>query len=255
MRQETELKILEWRASQSELWRDDVRDIIGLTQRKMDSYLIVSTLLLGMCLGLYTEGRLQPGTPPFLIHYYMLTLSAAFMYLLMSVWLAVHASIVAQCSAVRLLTQFVRLPIPTWQALQNMRTFACNYEKLDAKDMLRVPFTRNPSTKDSTSPTAAPHRSGRAGDVSSWSAGNFGPIDPWRLEENVEDRDLYELQQMPALRRRHVQLARRAARQFQSDLVNKQASLLMWFVHCFLVDWCIVLEQLCFPGSEANPRL
>eukprot|EP00913_Durusdinium_trenchii_P021993 g20666.t1 len=101
-------------------------------------------------------------------------------------------------------------------ALQNMRTFACNYEKLDAKDMLRVPFTRNPSTKDSTSPTAAPHRSGRAGDVSSWSAGNFGPIDPWRLEENVEDRDLYELQQMPALRRRHVQLARRAARQFQS---------------------------------------
>ncbi|CAK9019498.1 unnamed protein product [Durusdinium trenchii] len=216
MRQETELKILEWRASQSELWRDDVRDIIGLTQRKMDSYLIVSTLLLGMCLGLYTEGRLQPGTPPFLIHYYMLTLSAAFMYLLMSVWLAVHASIVAQCSAVRLLTQFVRLPIPTWQALQNMRTFACNYEKLDAKDMLRVPFTRNPSTKDSTSPTAAPHRSGRAGDVSSWSAGNFGPIDPWRLEENVEDRDLYELQQMPALRRRHVQLARRAARQFQS---------------------------------------
>ena len=81
-----------------------------------DSYLIVSTLLLGMCLGttriykilcrymnqyhsistplnqlesvatlsvegLYTEGRLQPGTPTFLIHYYMLTLSAAFLYL------------------------------------------------------------------------------------------------------------------------------------------------------------------------------
>ena len=27
-----------------------------------------------------------------------------------------HASIVAQCSAVRILTQFVRLPIPTWEA-------------------------------------------------------------------------------------------------------------------------------------------
>ena len=33
--------------------------------------------------GLYTEGRLQPGTPPFLIHYYMLTLSASFMYLIL----------------------------------------------------------------------------------------------------------------------------------------------------------------------------
>lgn len=212
MRQETELKILEWRAEQAELWRDDVRDIIGLTQRKMDSYLIVSTLLLGMCLGLYTEGRLQPGTPTFLIHYYMLTLSAAFLYLLMSVWLAVHASIVAQCSAVRLLTQFVRLPIPTWQALQNMRTFAYNYEKLDAKDMLRVPFTRNPSSKSQSSqPVPA------GGTTSSKaSAGTSGPIDPWRLEQHVEDRDLYELQHMPALRRRHVQLARQAARQYQS---------------------------------------
>jgi len=211
MRQETELKILEWRAEQSELWRDDVRDIIGLTQRKMDSYLIVSTLLLGMCLGLFSEGRLQPGTPPFLIHYYMLTLSAAFMYLLMSVWLAVHASIVAQCSAVRLLTQFVRLPIPTWEALQNMRTFACNYEKLDAKDMMRVPFTRNPRASANSEPVLP------GGSTSSKSsAAASGPIDPWRLEQHVEDRDLYELQHMPALRRRHVQLARHAARQYQS---------------------------------------
>eukprot|EP00435_Cladocopium_sp_Y103_P022079 s2000_g5.t1 len=204
MRQETELKILEWRAEQAELWRDDVRDIIGLTQRKMDSYLIVSTLLLGMCLGLYTEGRLQPGTPPFLIHYYMLTLSAAF--LLMSVWLAVHASIVAQCSAVRLLTQFVRLPIPTWEALQNMRTFACNYEKLDPKDMLRVPFTRNPSSKSQPSqPVAA------GGTTSSKaSAGTSGPIDPWRLEQHVEETP------EKVSSRRHVQLARQAARQYQS---------------------------------------
>eukprot|EP00434_Breviolum_minutum_P036586 symbB.v1.2.032419.t1/scaffold3894.1/size54726/1 len=211
MRQETELKILEWRAEQSELWRDDVRDIVGLTQRKMDSYLIVSTLLLGMCLGLFSEGRLQPGTPPFLIHYYMLTLSAAFMYLLMSVWLAVHASIVAQCSAVRLLTQFVRLPIPTWEALQNMRTFACNYEKLDAKDMMRVPFTRNPRASANSEPVLP---GGSASSKSSATAS--GPIDPWRLEQHVEDWDLYELQHMPALRRRHVQLARHAARQYQS---------------------------------------
>ena len=35
---------------------------------------------------------------------------------LWAVTLPRHASIVAQCSAVRLLTQFVRLPIPTWQA-------------------------------------------------------------------------------------------------------------------------------------------
>eukprot|EP00933_Yihiella_yeosuensis_P030383 TRINITY_DN24035_c0_g1_i1.p1 TRINITY_DN24035_c0_g1~~TRINITY_DN24035_c0_g1_i1.p1 ORF type:complete len:148 (+),score=18.13 TRINITY_DN24035_c0_g1_i1:90-533(+) len=98
MRQETELTILEWRKCQADIWRDDIRDIIGLTERKMDSYLIVSTLQLGMCLGFFTEGRLAPGTPPWLLHFYMMSLSAAFIYLLMSVWLAMHASIVAQCS-------------------------------------------------------------------------------------------------------------------------------------------------------------
>jgi hypothetical protein len=30
-RQETELQVLEWRCAQAELWRDDIRDIIGLT--------------------------------------------------------------------------------------------------------------------------------------------------------------------------------------------------------------------------------
>ena len=137
------------RAEQAELWRDDVRDIIGLTQRKMaevladqknnfsllqqksrfsnrtvepshwsqgqlfdcvhtsswnvfrhhkiffkilcrymNQYHSISTPLNQLesvatlsVEGLYTEGRLQPGTPTFLIHYYMLTLSAAFLYL------------------------------------------------------------------------------------------------------------------------------------------------------------------------------
>ncbi|CAJ1454753.1 unnamed protein product [Effrenium voratum] len=217
MRQETELKILEWRAEMSELWRDDVRDIVGLTEKKMDSYLIVSTLLLGMCLGLFTEGRLQPGTPPWLIHFYTLTLSASFMYLLLSIWLAVHASIVAQCSAVRILTQFVRLPIPTWEALQNMRTFASSYEKLDAKDMLRVPFTRNPSAKTMSMPkTPTAEKTPMSPERPSVASAATGPIDPWRLEQHSEDRHLYELQHMPALRRRHVRLARQAAQGYQA---------------------------------------
>lgn len=234
MRMETELKILEWRCEQSELWRDDIRDLIGLTEKKMDSYLLVSTLQLGMCLVFVTEGRLEPRTPPWLIHFYMLTLSAAFMYLLMSVWLAVHASIVAQCSAVRLLTQFVRLPIPSWGDLHNMRTFASSYEKLDTKHMMRVPFTRNrppdlahagsSSTLASGTPGPATATAAAASSSSSKSAAQQPddqpdaprPCDPWNLEHHGEDRHLYELEHMPASKRRHVNLARRASKQFQS---------------------------------------
>eukprot|EP00931_Biecheleriopsis_adriatica_P054450 TRINITY_DN32047_c0_g1_i1.p1 TRINITY_DN32047_c0_g1~~TRINITY_DN32047_c0_g1_i1.p1 ORF type:complete len:1145 (-),score=197.74 TRINITY_DN32047_c0_g1_i1:69-3503(-) len=232
MRAETELKVLEWRVEQSGLWRDDVRDLVGLTEKKMDSYLVVSTLQLGMCLGLFTEGRLEPGTPPWLIHFYALTLAAAFMYLLMSVWLAVHASIVAQSSAVRLLTQFVRLPIPSWESLQNMRTFASSFEHLDTKHLMRVPFTRQGGEKQEKSNTqkavgftstlaALRGSAGSSDDVgSARKPGDAKPdeeakSDPWQLENSSIEKRLYELDHAPARMRRHVCLARRAARQFQ----------------------------------------
>mmetsp|Transcript_13505 Transcript_13505/g.28132 ORF Transcript_13505/g.28132 Transcript_13505/m.28132 type:complete len:1165 (+) Transcript_13505:2-3496(+) len=200
MRQATEFKILEFRKAQAELWRDDIRDIIGLTEKKMDSYLIVNTLQLAATLGLFSEGRLEPGTPPWLLHFYMLTLGASFMYLLMSVWLAMHASVVAQCSSVRLLTQFVRLPVPTWHQLEDMRTYAQSTEDLSAGQLLRVPFTGG---------AARPAQEGGV------PAAAESSVDPWGLERHGNTRELYELQQEPAVFRRHIVLARRAAKQYQ----------------------------------------
>ncbi len=49
------------RIKQFELYREDVRDLVGLTIAKMDNYLIVNTLQLGFCIALYTEGRLENG--------------------------------------------------------------------------------------------------------------------------------------------------------------------------------------------------
>jgi lysyl-tRNA synthetase class II len=37
MRQKTEFKILEFRAAQAGQWREDIHDLIGLTERKMDN--------------------------------------------------------------------------------------------------------------------------------------------------------------------------------------------------------------------------
>lgn len=207
-RQEMEFKVLEWRATQAELWRDDVREVIGLTERKMDTYLIVNTLQLGMCVGLFSEGRLEPGTPPWLLHLYMLTLSAAFMYLLMSVWLAMHASIVASCSSVRLLTQFVRLPIPTWHQLEEMRTYAQTVEALEPQQLLRVPFMGRRNSAPSVV-EAARERSRKEGSPQKDEA------DPWGLELHGDLRGLYELSEQPAQLRRHIRLAQRAAKQYQ----------------------------------------
>lgn len=140
MRQETEYQIMEFRIKQAELWREDVKDIIGLTAVKMDTYLIVASIELGFCVMAFCEGRLAAGTPTWLIGCHTLSLSGAFMYLLMSVWLAMHASVTAKAYEVRLLTQHVRLPIPTWAQIEGARTYGSGFEKVNAKQMFRMPF-------------------------------------------------------------------------------------------------------------------
>eukprot|EP00928_Gymnodinium_smaydae_P008851 TRINITY_DN13253_c0_g1_i2.p1 TRINITY_DN13253_c0_g1~~TRINITY_DN13253_c0_g1_i2.p1 ORF type:complete len:953 (-),score=162.52 TRINITY_DN13253_c0_g1_i2:190-3048(-) len=140
MRQETEYQIMDFRIQQAELWREDVRDIIGLTAVKMDTYLILNTVQLGFCVMAFCEGRLATGTPTWLLGCHTLSLAGAFMYLLMSIWLAMHASVTAKSYEVRLLTQYVRLPMPTWSQLEGARTYGSAFEKVNAKQMFRVPF-------------------------------------------------------------------------------------------------------------------
>eukprot|EP00425_Heterocapsa_triquetra_P032607 CAMPEP_0195103932 /NCGR_PEP_ID=MMETSP0448-20130528/72802_1 /TAXON_ID=66468 /ORGANISM="Heterocapsa triquestra, Strain CCMP 448" /LENGTH=173 /DNA_ID=CAMNT_0040139689 /DNA_START=89 /DNA_END=606 /DNA_ORIENTATION=- len=139
MRQETEYQIMDFRIRQAQLWREDVKDIIGLTSVKMDTYMLVNAVQLGFCVMAFCEGRLAAGTPTWLIGAHTLSLAGAFMYLLMSVWYAMHACITAKSYEVRLLTQHVRLPVPTWAQLEGARTYMSGFEKVNPSQMLRVP--------------------------------------------------------------------------------------------------------------------
>jgi len=140
LRQETEYQIMDFKIRQAELWREDIKDIIGLTSVKMDTYLIVTAVQLGFCVMAFCEGRLAAGTPAWLIGAHTLCLAGSFLYLLMSVWLAMHASVSAKAYEVRLLTQHVRLPVPTWTELEGARTYASSFEKVNTSQMLRMPF-------------------------------------------------------------------------------------------------------------------
>mmetsp|Transcript_53019 Transcript_53019/g.152771 ORF Transcript_53019/g.152771 Transcript_53019/m.152771 type:complete len:978 (+) Transcript_53019:84-3017(+) len=167
MRQETEYQIMDFRIKQAELWREDVKDIIGLTSVKMDTYLIVNAVQLGFCVMAFCEGRIAAGTPTWLIGCHTLCLGGAFMYLLMSVWLSMHASVTAKAYEVRLLTQHVRLPVPTWAQLEGARTYGSTFEKVNTRQMFRMPFAMGPHEKvlqagqpPITPPTAAAPGSG-----------------------------------------------------------------------------------------------
>mmetsp|Transcript_66827 Transcript_66827/g.186565 ORF Transcript_66827/g.186565 Transcript_66827/m.186565 type:complete len:1006 (+) Transcript_66827:92-3109(+) len=242
MRFKKELKVMDFRALKSALWRDDLREVIGLTESRMDSYIIVSALQLDICVGLMCEGRMEPGTPPWLLNFYMLTLGGAFTYLFMSIWFATHASVVAQCCSIRLLTQFVRLPVPTWPHFEAARTYATNYEESRLSHMLRVPFVGKKKPADQVVQGAD-------------SASSQDAPAP-QVEEHRND--IYELMRAPTSLGHHIGLARQASRYYQcfdafarvSMLfgTNQLLSALAYFSvgYCSVQDrsltgsWCVV---------------
>merc|ERR1719265_1157296 len=128
------------------LYREDIHDLIELTVGKMENCLLVNTILLTCSVILYTEGKPkglahkdQPLWPQRVTWLYVLCNAGAFMYFSLSVWLAMHASISAHSFGVRLLTQFVRLPIPNKQQLDAARARATDYEAARGTQMFRVP--------------------------------------------------------------------------------------------------------------------
>lgn len=150
LRQEREFQEQEMRVQQFLLYRDDVRDLTELTTSKMDSYLMIALLELGCCIELLVHGVIHfpeaslsgsQGEHPitWCLWVYVISLSEAFVFLFLSTWLAIHASITAHSFSVRLLTQFVRLPLPSKVQLDAATAKATRFEGMSAKEILRVP--------------------------------------------------------------------------------------------------------------------
>lgn len=135
-----EFALQRFRVAQASLWREDVRDLISLSEYKMHIYLLVNVLLLGFTIVLWCEGRLPSDTPDWLMMGSALSITGAFMFLLLSMWLAMHAAVAARSYETRLLTQLVRLPIPSWEEIEACRTYGSDFERNDAKQIFRLPF-------------------------------------------------------------------------------------------------------------------
>eukprot|EP00928_Gymnodinium_smaydae_P013400 TRINITY_DN14889_c0_g2_i1.p1 TRINITY_DN14889_c0_g2~~TRINITY_DN14889_c0_g2_i1.p1 ORF type:complete len:879 (-),score=199.42 TRINITY_DN14889_c0_g2_i1:50-2686(-) len=257
MRLKQEQKILQWRNVHAELWREDIEDIIGLTEKKMGAYLFIGVLMVRLCVALITEGRLEPGTPHWLMHFYLLSLAAGFLYLLMSVWFAMHAIVVSQSSSARLLTQFVRLKIPTVEQLQDMRTYLQSYEKLPPGKVLRIPFLhrlvgRRGGTASSSVSASASATGGAFG----------GAADPWGLEAGADEReDLYELITQPVALRRHSQLAKKASLQFQCYDAFSRVSMtfgvnqVLRAIAYYIAGYVAVQDNVWLPALSAEALL
>lgn len=240
MRQRQEFAVMRMRLRQADLWREDVRDLIGLTEKRMDSYMIVNALQLGFTITLFTEGRLEPGTPEWLLWLYMLSTLGAFLFLLMAVWFAMHASVVAQGSSVRLLTQLVRPAVPSWHQVEAMRTYGYAFEGMPARHMLRVPILQ----------TVSEGVEGGAGGHSGHHDAPPGTAasDPWGLERRGDD--IYELQRRPITSQRHIKLVREAMRHSQAyDAFARVSMTLGTILECNALLYYILGYALVQDGS------
>jgi len=216
LRMKKEFQLQKFKISQGKLWREDVRDLISLTEYKMHVYLLVNVLMLGFTIVLWCEGRLPTHTPDWLMTGSNLSIVGAFTFLLLSIWLAMHAAVAAQSYETRLLTQLVRLPIPTWQEVEACRTYGSEFEKVQKKQIFRVPFLMG---KQETLVRIPEHPEERedASDSQDQAPGQVHPADPWGLERRGDD--IAELgcklgSDVASLR--HIALARQAMKHWQS---------------------------------------
>lgn len=245
LRLRKEFQVQKFRITQAELWREDVRDLISLTEYKMHVYLLVNVLLLGFTVVLWCEGRLPLVTPDWLMMGHALSTAGSSMFLLLSIWLAMHAAVAAQSFETRLLTQMVRLPIPTWQEVEACRTYGSEFEKVEPGQMFRVPWVMGrqedlvkpaqrqarPGDAEGGAPSLSPEAvASNAGSNLGSNVGSTGVngttsddvlaasnADPWGLErrgDGIEELGCKQYSEVAGLR--HVQLSRQAMIHFQA---------------------------------------
>jgi len=144
--QETRLKRdlsrVEMQIGRFDLFRQDIEDLVKFTVDKMDMYHLVGALFLSFTSILYVEGRIHGCVvPPFYLGVYFLSVAGSFGYLLLAVWLSMHASISAHSFGVRVRTRHVRLPIPSLSQIAGLTAKLSDFEQSGVKNMFRLPFT------------------------------------------------------------------------------------------------------------------
>mmetsp|Transcript_92081 Transcript_92081/g.237604 ORF Transcript_92081/g.237604 Transcript_92081/m.237604 type:complete len:925 (-) Transcript_92081:288-3062(-) len=133
---------LNYQLQQFQLYRQDIRDLVGLTTEKMANYHVVACLELGMCATLLGPARLPKEVPEWVLWHQLVSLCAAVAFLVTSMWLATRAAVAAGSFNVRLQTQYIRLPLPNDDMLDTALTRAEEFEGQDLESMLRMPFLR-----------------------------------------------------------------------------------------------------------------
>jgi len=132
--------------AQTGIYKQDITQLTALTVTRQDCYHGIAAMGLTILTAIYCPGRVGLHTPPppgWLMGLGFVNIAGAYMFLGLTLWLAMHASMRADTAATHMLTRFVRLPIPSQGMLDKARKFLSSYEEQPLKEVFRVPFTRH----------------------------------------------------------------------------------------------------------------
>lgn len=132
--------------AQTGIYKQDIAQLTALTVTRQDCYHGIAAMGLTILTAIYCPGRVGLHTPPppgWLMGLAFLNIAGCYLFLGLTLWLAMHASMRADTAATHMLTRFVRLPIPSQGMLDKARKFLSSYEEQPLKEVFRVPFTRH----------------------------------------------------------------------------------------------------------------
>jgi len=139
-RQSTAHQLMNLRIARWTSFREDVRDLFQLTTANLSSYMVVGTLFFSLAISImYARVTDFPAEPFWLMVAWGNCLLSATTFAILSVWLAVHGSMAAHSASVKVLTQAVRIPVPSEEDLMNERHRLEQYEKSGVANYLQFP--------------------------------------------------------------------------------------------------------------------
>lgn len=223
--------------AQTGMYRQDIGDMAELTCARMDVYHCIAGMIATILTAVYCPGRVglhTPAPPGWLMGLFMVNIAGCYVYLGLTMWLAMHASLRAETSATHMLTRFVRLPIPANWMLDRARKLLASYEEQKLREVFRIPFFRHKGGKSGDGEAAVDEGARRRTRGGASHLGDDVPA--WYSKEKDVDRN-FGMESMPLQARsggncpQHFEVFREMQQEWWPYDVYARLSIFLAFMH------------------------
>mmetsp|Transcript_102424 Transcript_102424/g.184752 ORF Transcript_102424/g.184752 Transcript_102424/m.184752 type:complete len:870 (+) Transcript_102424:74-2683(+) len=229
--------------AQTAQYREDIAQLTALTTGRMDLYHGIAAMTATILTAIYCPGRLglhTPAPPAWLMGLAMVNIAGCYIWLGLTMWMAMHASLRADSAATHMLTRFVRLPVPSQWMLDRARKFLSAYEEQPLREVLRVPFFRHAGkdggagfNADGVTDPDALRRTRHGNDVPAW----------FRKEKGIDQGERFE-SMMPLAAQgtapEHFEVYREIQNEWWPYDVYARLSIFLAFMHLSHC-WCFMM--------------